>query len=604
MTAFSRQDEVKNRVRENTDIVRVIGESIELKKAGANYLGLCPFHAEKTPSFSVNPGRQFFHCFGCGESGDVFSFMMKYHRLSFPEALKELARRAGIEIPRRALSRAEQQQLKRRDRLYAINEEAAVLYRKTLFESPAAKPARAYLRERGIPEDISKKYRLGYAPGPDHGGWNFITNLLQKNGMAVADIERAGLAVQKEQGGYYDRFRDRVLFPIYDMSGRVVAFGGRILGEGKPKYMNSPESLVFDKSRLLFGLYQHREAIRKQRKTLVVEGNFDLLSLAVHGVDNVVAPLGTALTRQHVRSLRGYCEEVVLLFDGDAAGLKAAMRSVPFFLAEQVEALVALLPEGHDPDTLIREQGVSGINALVDQALALPEFVFETLVKRHGLTLDGKNHIIADLQPLFAAGDARQRALMVAHFSEKLGVPPDRMSRAPVLAVSPATNAPSGDGGSGFERLSRRDRQIVDFLLLYPEFFDTLLAAGLEDVLREPVLIDFIVFLKKIAQGGNCSPEMIFSSLADGPERDYVARLFMNAGGIEGREGSTQQEMCDELVSWLRTNNRQRDEADLLERIRVAQQAGDHETLMELLQRKQECGRKRTGFCDKLLKNE
>lgn len=604
--AFSRQDEIKNRIRESTDIIRLIGESVELKKAGANYLGLCPFHAEKTPSFSVNPGRQFFHCFGCGESGDVFSFMMKYHRLSFPEALKELARRAGIELPERTLGRAEQEQLKRRDRLYAINEAAAVLYQKTLFESPAAKPARAYLGERGIPEDASMKYRLGYAPGPDHGGWNFVTNLLQKNGMAVADIERAGLAVKKEQGGYYDRFRDRVLFPIYDMSGRVVAFGGRILGEGKPKYMNSPESLVFDKSRLLFGLYQHRETIRKQRKALVVEGNFDLLSLVVHGIDNVVAPLGTALTRQHVRSLRGYCEEVVLLFDGDAAGLKAAMRSVPFFLAEQVEALVALLPEGHDPDTLVREQGTSGIDTLIDQALALPEFVFETLVKQHGLTLNGKNRIIADLQPLLAAGDASQRALMIAHFSEKLGVPPGRMSRAAVRVISPATVAVQGKRRSSFESLPRRYRQIVDFLILYPEFFDILLAAGLEAVvMRQPALIDFMDFLKELAGSGECSPETIFSSLSDGPERDYVARLFMGIGGREGREGAEQQEMmCEELVSWLRENSSQRDEADLLEQIRMAQQAGDHETLMELLRRKQECGRKRTGFCDKLLKNE
>jgi DNA primase len=360
--------------------------------------------------------------------------------------------------------------------------------------------------------------------------------------------------------------------------------------------MNSPESLVFDKSRLLFGLYQHREAIRKQRRALVVEGNFDLLSLVVHGIDNVVAPLGTALTRQHVRSLRGYCKEVVLLFDGDAAGLKAAMRSVPFFLAEQVEALVALLPAGHDPDTLVQEKGVSGIETLIDQALALPEFVFETLVEQHGLTLDGKNHIIADLQPLLATGDASQRALMVAHFSEKLGVPPGRMSKTAVRVLSPAPGAAQEELRSSFESLPRRYRQIVDFLILYPEFLDILLAAGLENVMREPVLTDFMIFLKELAGSGECTPENIFSSLSDGPERDYVAQLFMGAGGCESKEGAEPQTMCDELVCWLRENNRQRDGADLLEQIRTAQQAGDHETLMELLRRKQECGRKRTGF--------
>ncbi len=601
MDTFRAQDEIKNRVRESTDIVRIIGESVELRKAGVNYVGLCPFHAEKTPSFSVNPGRQFFHCFGCGESGDAFSFMMKFHRLSFPEALKELARRAGIDLPERTLSKSDQQRLKQRERLYAVNEAAAELFQQTLQQEPVAEPCRAYLVERGIPDEAREKYRLGYAPGPDQGGWSYLIGKLQQKGLAVADIERAGLAVKKEHGGYYDRFRDRVLFPILDMSGRVVAFGGRILGEGKPKYMNSPESLIFDKSRLLFGLAQHKEAIREQRRALVVEGNFDLLSLAVHGVENVVAPLGTSLTRQHVRSLRGYCEEVVLLFDGDAAGLKAAMRSVPFFLAEQVEARVVLLPQGHDPDTLIREKGAGGLEELVERAMGLPEFVFDTLVKQYGLTLNGKNRIIAELQPLLKAGDPSQRSLMVAHFSEKLGVPPDRMS---TVAARPAPVAAGEVQGSRFQQLSRQHRQLVDFLILYPEFLDELLAAGLEAVVRDPLLLDFITFLKQTATAGPCTPETIFAALGDGVERDYVAELFMQAGAVEHEDGAWQQEMCDELIDWLRQRNRLRNEAGLLQQIREAQQAGDQDKLMELLKRKQECGRKRTEFCDNMLKKE
>jgi len=467
-----------------------------------------------------------------------------------------------------------------------------------------AESCRAYLVERGIPEDAREKYRLGYAPGPDQGGWSYLTGKLQQKGLAVADIERAGLAVKKEHGGYYDRFRDRVLFPILDMSGRVVAFGGRILGEGKPKYMNSPESLIFDKSRLLFGLAQHKEAIRKQRRALVVEGNFDLLSLAVHGVENVVAPLGTSLTRQHVRSLRGYCEEVVLLFDGDAAGLKAAMRSVPFFLAEQVEARVVLLPQGHDPDTLIREKGAGGLDELVERAMGLPEFVFDTLVKQHGLTLNGKNRIIAELQPLFKAGDSGQRSLMVAHFSEKLGISPDRMSVSAIQASRPVPVIETEVRGSRFKQLSRQHRQLVDFLILYPEFLDELLAAGLESVVSDPLLLDFISFLKQTAAAGPCTPETIFSALGDGVERDYVAELFMRAGAVEQEDGSWQQAMCDELIGWLRQRNRQQDEAGLLQQIREAQQAGEQDKLMELLKRKQECGRKRTEFCDNMLKKE
>lgn len=604
MENFRAQDEIKNRVRESTDIVRIIGESVELRKAGVNYVGLCPFHAEKTPSFSVNPGRQFFHCFGCGESGDAFSFMMKYHRLSFPEALKELARRAGIDLPERTLSRADRERLRRRERLYRVNEVAAELFQKVLQDSPLAEVGRAYLRDRGIPDEARERYRLGYAPGPDQGGWSYIISRLQKKGLAVADIERAGLAVKKEQGGYYDRFRDRVLFPILDMSGRVVAFGGRILGEGKPKYMNSPESLIFDKSRLLFGLAQHKEAIRSRRRALVVEGNFDLLSLAVNGIENVVAPLGTSLTRQHVRALRGYCEEVVLLFDGDAAGLKAAMRSVPFFLAEQVEARVVVLPQGHDPDTLVREKGAGGIDELVERALGLPEFVFDTLVRRHGLTLNGKNTIIAELQPLIKAGDSRQRSLMIAHFSEKLGVPPGRMSSGPVRIATSGPVAAGEVRGSRFKQLSRQYRQLVDFLILYPEFLGELLDAGLESVVRDHLLLDFIDFLKRATAAGPCTPETIFSALADGVEREYVAELFMKAGQGEAGDADWQRRMCDELVAWLHQRNRLQDEAGLLEQIREAQQAGEQERLMELLKRKQEFGRKRAESYDNILKKE
>jgi len=605
-SSFLRQNEIKNRVRESTDIVRLIGENIELKKAGANYLGLCPFHAEKTPSFSVNPARQFFHCFGCGESGDVFSFMMKFHRLSFPEALKELARRAGIDLPERDLSPAEREQIRRRDRLYSVNEVAADILHRTLLESSLAEEARTYLQEREVPEEYWRSYRLGYAPGPDAAGWSFLFDQLRKKGFGTEEIEQCGLAVANERGGHYDRFRDRVLFPIQDMSGRVVAFGGRILGEGKPKYMNSPQSPIFDKSRLLFGLYPHRDAIRQQRRTVVVEGNFDMLSLAIHGIKYVVAPLGTSLTRPHVRSLRGYCEQVILFFDGDAAGLKAAMRSVPHFLAEQVEARIALLPEGEDPDTLVRGQGADAVLKLLDTASPLPEFLFDALVEKHGLTLDGKNRIIAELQPLLAAGSAEQRTLIAAHFSEKLGVSPasilpSRSSRIPVSMTPPGESA----SPPGLLELPRRLRQIVDFLILYPKYFPELWAAGLDELAGHAPLSAFLALLRELERDNRLTPENIFSALPEGEERRYVARLFMEAGQLSfENDANGPQAMYEELVHWLQEEKLQRREADLLRRIREAQANGDSELLRELLLEKQKCGRKRSIFCDKLLKNE
>ena len=602
-SSFARQTEIKNRIRESTDIVRLIAENIELKKAGANYLGLCPFHAEKTPSFSVSPTKQFFHCFGCGESGDVFSFMMKFHRLTFPEALKELARRAGIELPERELSPAEREQIRRRDRLYAVNEAAAAVFHQVLLDSSLARDAREYLRRREVPEEFWQTYRLGYAPGPEAGGWSFLFDRLRKKGFAEGEIEQCGLAVANERGGFYDRFRDRVLFPIQDMSGRVVAFGGRILGEGKPKYMNSPQSAIFDKSRLLFGLYPHREAIRNRKTAVVVEGNFDMLSLAIHGIGYAVAPLGTSLTRPHVRSLRGYCRQVVLLFDGDAAGLKAAMRSVPHFLAEQVEARVALLPEGEDPDTLVRGQGAEAVLALLEHAAPLPEFLFDALVQKHGLTLDGKNRIIAELQPLLAAGSGEQRDLVAAHFAEKLGVSPARITQVSSRAVRPPL--PEREPAApGLADLPRRLRQIVDFLILYPEFFPKLWEVGLGELARDSSLVFFVEILRELQAADRLSSENLFSALPEGEERRYVARLFMEASQSPLDEESGPEAMCGELVRWLVEEKLQRREAELLQRIRKAQANGDSELLMALLREKQECGRKRSDFCDKLLKNE
>ncbi len=603
MTAMDSRDEVKNRVREAADIVQVIGESVELKKAGGRFTGLCPFHAEKTPSFSVNPQGQFFYCFGCGESGDVFSFMMKYHHLTFPDALKDLARRYQVDLPERKMSDADRARMRKREQLYEVNHEAAQIFSNYLNTSAEAEVAREYLRQRGVPEAMAAKYQLGYTPSPEKAGWEFVTSRLQAKKISVVAIEQAGLAVKKDHGGYYDRFRDRVLFPIFDMSGREVAFGGRILGEGKPKYMNSPESMIFDKSRLLFGLYQHREAIRKSRRAIVVEGNFDLLLLAVHGIDNVVAPLGTALTRSHIKSLRGYCDEVVLLFDGDSAGLKAARRSIPFFLAEQVEGKVALLPEGHDPDSLVREKGTDGIRQLVDAARPLAEFVFSALVQEHGLTLSGKNRIMAELVDLVrGASDPVQRELMAVHFSDKLGVSPERFkSGVPQVQQS---GRQQGRGGpvSSLAGLPRKQRQLVDFLVLYPEFLEELQRGGLVAMVCEPAVTRVVDNLQQLAADGAVSPEQLLSMLPGESEREYIADLLMR-GSAEGEDHETQgRALCDELLAWLESVQLQQVGATLQKKINEAQQSGDTELLMELLRKKQEVAKKNSTFADNLLK--
>lgn len=585
MTDTTRQ-EIKNRIKEASDIIAVIGEVVELRKAGNNFVGLCPFHAEKTPSFSVNPQGQFFHCFGCGESGDVFSFLMKYHRLDFPNALKELARRYHIDLPERQLSDHDKKKIQEREQLFTCNEKAAVLYRSCLKDSPLGAEAREYLAGRGVAPEMADIYGLGYVPPPETGGWDFIIQRLSRDKVPLAVMEKAGLAVRKDRGGYYDRFRDRVLFPIYDMSGRVVAFGGRILGQGKPKYMNSPESPIFDKSRLLFGLYQHREAIRRKQRAVVVEGNFDLLLLAVNGIDNVVAPLGTSLTRQHIKSLRGYSEEVILLFDGDSAGLKAAMRSIPFFLNEQVQAKIALLPEGHDPDSLVRKQGTSAVENLLEHAVDLAEFCFSSLAEQYGLTLDGKAKIIHELRDILQAAPDRQQTLLASHFSEKLGVAPEQLQRPASRKLSPAANGVPAP--SGLNDLPRKQRQLADFLFLYPEMLPVLQEAGLGEIELAPVLCRLLDAIINFHDAGKIRPEDLLTCFNDEGDRSYIARLLMHGANIDdSAEEKPGRQMCDEVITWIRLTNSRKILADLQVAIAAAQSRGDNAALMKLLAEKQ-----------------
>jgi len=566
MTLFSAQEAAKATVKEAADIVEVIGEHVALKKTGTRYTGLCPFHGEKTPSFSVNPQGQFYYCFGCGASGDVFSFVMQFHHLDFPEALKQLAAKYRIELPERQLSEAEQARLRLREQLYAVHEAIS-------------------------------RYRLGFAPDPAAAGWDYLARNLCGQGFAAELLLQAGLVLSGKRGGHYDRFRSRVLFPLEDMSGRITAFGGRILGEGQPKYMNSPESLIFSKSRQLFGLYPHREAIRTTRRVLVVEGNFDLLLLAVHGIDNVVAPLGTALSREHVHSLKKYCDEVVLLFDADAAGLKAAMRSIPFFLEEALDGLVALLPKGHDPDSFVREQGRTAIDSLVDGALPLAEFVLGNLIGEHGLTLDGKGRIVEELKPLIQAATKReQRELMVSHFAAKLGVSASYFNSG---KTGPVPSAPPTDPGpttvAPLQTLGRQEKQLFDFLLFWPEYCGPLQEAGLIEVVRSPALRRMLELMEAHGAATASQPEYLLAAPLEPEERAYViARLMQPAPLAAGGPDTTPQLMFDQLLVWVRQQRQRQNAASLQQQLQEAEQAGDNKRVWELLRIKQQ-GKKQRG---------
>ena len=579
MAVYQGEDTVQL-IKDAADIAEIIGEHVSLKRAGTNLKGLCPFHSEKTPSFTVNPERKTYHCFGCGEGGDVFSFMMNFHRLNFAEALKELARKYQIALPEKPLNPQELEKAQKREALQAANEKAAELFHQLLLSDPGAQKAREYLAKRGLPKEIIEEFRLGFAPD----NWNFLVNALPKQKIAVEASKEAGLIVARDNGGFYDRFRNRVMFPIIGLTGRVVAFGGRILDDGQPKYMNSPESPVFDKSRTLFGLYQNREHIRQAKNCLVVEGNFDLLSLAVHGVRNVVAPLGTALTQAHVRSIKGYTDEVILLFDGDQAGLKAAMRSVPLFLSEQVTAKVAVLPEAHDPDTFVREFGRDGLLKHLEAAMPLPEFVFDKLVAQYGSSVAGKTKIVEELRELIKAiGDQHlQRTLFVAHFAKKLGLTPQQLLEGVIPATnSQAPKATSSQQSKGEGQLPMKQRQLLEFLVAYPEYLPAFLDAGLEEIIMNQFGLAILHLLKRQTDfsGG---PEKLLE-LATGPERSFISRMLIST---PSHSEEMRGQMAQEMLGWLTSSSLKAKKERLTQQIGEAQHNKNEQLLAELMAQK------------------
>ncbi|MBI3545987.1 MAG: DNA primase [Gammaproteobacteria bacterium] len=384
-----------------TDIVDVIDARVPLKKAGKDYKACCPFHEEKTPSFTVSADKQFFHCFGCGVHGSAIGFLMDYEHMGFVEAVEELATRAGLALPQEVQTTTESSADTGAD-LFEVMRDAARFYRQQLREHPQSARAVDYLKKRGITGEIAHEFGLGFAPD----GWDNLLRVLGKEDTQRAVLARAGLAVKKDTAGYYDRFRDRVMFPIEDYRGRIVAFGGRIIDKGEPKYLNSPETPLFHKGRELYGLYHAREAIKRENRVLVVEGYMDVVALAQFGVDFAVATLGTATTRDHLDRLFRHAPEVIFCFDGDRAGRDAAWRAMEnalTILREGRQASFLFLPEGEDPDTLIRQEGREAFLARLQSASPLPDYLFSTLVQQVDLgRLDGRARLVELARPLLS----------------------------------------------------------------------------------------------------------------------------------------------------------------------------------------------------------
>ncbi|MGW8247822.1 MAG: DNA primase [Acidiferrobacterales bacterium] len=455
-----------------TDIVDVIDKRVPLRKAGKEYKACCPFHEEKTPSFTVSQTKQFYHCFGCGAHGTAIGFLMEYERMSFPEAIKELAAQAGMQVPEEAHSAEAAAKAERTADLLDLLAEAEAWYRKQLKDRPDSKQAVDYLKGRGLTGEIAASFGIGYAPD----GWDNLLKALGTSEERIEGLFQAGMLIKKDKGGYYDRFRQRIMFPIHDYRGRVVGFGGRILGDGEPKYLNSPETPVFHKGREAYGLYHARDAIRREQRVLVVEGYMDVVALAQFGIDYAVATLGTATTHEHLERLFRYAPEVVFAFDGDRAGREAAWRALETALPElesgrQVSFL--FLPEGEDPDTMVRKEGAENFALRIRQAQSLPAYLEEELRSQVDMSrLDGRTRMLELARPLVAKmPPGIFREMIINRLGEISRVNPEKLS---TLLGFPGSTAPIGKGSQAKSGRPKKGqpslmRRIIARLVQNPE---------------------------------------------------------------------------------------------------------------------------------------
>lgn len=398
------------------DIVEVVGRRVPLKKAGREFKACCPFHGEKTPSFTVSPGKGFYHCFGCGAHGTAIGFLMEFDHMSFVEAIESLASSMGVEVPRNESD----QPARRYDELFSLMDSVARHWQSCLKDAPAAVE---YVKNRGIDGPTAKRFGIGYAPD----GWSNVLDKFGKSDEAIEKLLATGLIIRKDNGKHYDRFRDRIMFPIRDARGRTIGFGGRVMGDDEPKYLNSPETVLFHKGRELYGLYEARQALRNIERLVVVEGYMDAVALARHGIDFSVATLGTATTSEHLNRLFRLTENVYFAFDGDRAGKQAAWRALENALPQVREGRqirFVFLPDGHDPDSYVNEHGADTFIKIMDEGLALSEFLIEELTSQVDMkTVDGRARLAELAAPLINTIPAGiYRELLIESLAEAVGL--------------------------------------------------------------------------------------------------------------------------------------------------------------------------------------
>ncbi len=577
-------EDVLRTIKEAANIRQVVEEYVALKKTGRNWVGLCPFHPDKDPSFSINEDRQIYYCFGCGEGGDVFKFLMKIQGMSFTEAVKHLANRYGITIPERPLSPSRQKRQQKRQLLLELNELAADFFHHNLLQSRHGQKALNYLSSRGISEEIIRQFKLGWA----EDGWDGLIRHLEAQGKELEAAAQAGLVVEKEGGrGYYDRFRARITFPILDSSGRVAAIGGRLIDDGHPKYLNSPETPVYHKSRVLYGLYRNKGAIRRAGLGYIVEGYMDLLALVQAGVDQVVATLGTALTDEHASQLKSLTKDWILVFDGDSAGIKATLRALPILYKVDIRPRVMLLPEGHDPDSFVRLVGPEEWHKKAEEARSGIDFALEHHISLHGKDPEGRAKTVEEVLPILeVVKDPIRRSLLLGHVSHKVGVREEDLWQkiTPARKQTPRfrQKAFPAAPGSSKRRGNRAEEKVLGFLLAHPHYLPEFLNAGMEVWLEDHALRDLYTCMTHVfSMAETLDLKMLMDHLVPRPEiRDLAIRLRDAFPPCDDP-----QIMCNDLKKYCEDRKKKALRLELIEQLRGTAEETSQEELLRQLER-------------------
>ena len=575
--------ETIQQIRERVDIVDLISTYVSLSKAGQNFKGLCPFHSEKSPSFSVNPASQYFHCFGCQAGGDAFTFLMKQENMDFMEALRELSQRAGIALPEQRQSTSRTESGLSRERYFHLYQLAASWYHQNLLETPEAQEARAYLDQRGISRESWATFQLGYVPE----GWNGLSHWMERQSVKIEELVHAGLVVRKEKDGSqgfstYDRFRNRVLFPIADTRGQVLGFGGRVMqDDASPKYLNSPETDLFFKGRTLYGLDKARQSATAAGRFFLVEGYFDVIALHEHGMTNVVAPLGTALTADHVQILRRFVPSVTLVFDGDTAGVNAALRTLDLFLNSGMDVRVLVLPTGEDPDTFIRTKGVEAFRELEARAVTLLDFVVTSVLDKANKNsiqdrVQRADEVLAILQKTKNPLEKDEYLKVV---SERLGIRQDLLrKRLPTLRVRVDTARPTSKVPDVISTVTlpvgKREERDVIILLLQGRMDAMHLLELEEDVFAIPVYRHIMKqALHFRDEAGQIDLEGVRGALSDDPAYDAVVAQ-LSVWDLYLEDPHAHVVGC---LGILRNKRLQRRLDELIGRLKIAEREGRHD---------------------------